>query len=650
MTIFVKDSGKNISLSAAKRLVDSGNARIVQGNTIQLQDNRLNVEEAAPGSLQERALNSVYGKNYPMPYGPWYQPSSPGRDLLLTIDTLRRMHRKSGAVRPAVSFLVRTLSTTPWRIVAQAGVPKRDFNYAVDLFTHPGPGAKTFREMLAKVLTDLIVLDDFYIEKIRAVGGSVVELAPRDPATFHLIPGKNGEIEEYIQTPTDEKGLPKDPIHFSVDDIARTVFYGRTDSFSGTPPLEAITNEVSALLMASRSIASFFSEDEIPMGILHLGEIGREAYARAKADFESNAGTKQHQALRVTFGKGEPRWVQFQRPWREMEIANIMPRIERIVFRNFGVTPMDLGMSQDVNRSTAEEFKAIRTFTLFKPILDLLAEVLTFDVLHEINEGLFLEFQHFSRTGEESDAGATGSEEKPVDTDIPGEGEGESTGNKPKKKVAKEVDEEERSFAYTSPLFGATGMRRFGYAPVICRPTIIPRRKVDIIPFDSQRINSTELLDLVATDGVFDIMRSSVSASEEVIQVLLEEACLELDEIIFSGKADPSDVRVVAETTRDSIVEQVGDHLENVEEFAASEVFRVLGTVGEYKPNTENLLKNYVRRVDELVVQQLLSTTLAENEEAAMIGSFDLDKLSPESLVREIAAAPYREVLKSVDN
>jgi hypothetical protein len=448
-----------------------------------------------------------------------------------------------------------------------------------------------------------------------------------------------------------------EPVEFTPEDVAHTVFYGRTDSFYGTPPAEAIVNEISALMMASRAIASFFSDDEIPLGILHLGDVGREAYTRAKADFESTTGTQNHRSLRTIYGRGDPRWIQFQRPWREMEIAQIMPRVERIVFRNFGVTPLDLGMSSDVNRSTAEAFKEIRTFTLFKPILDLLAEMFTFEILHDIHPGLFLEFQHFLRTGE--DAEIAGTEEHPVSTDIPGEGEGEETesssGNKPtkkktvkksgKKKVAEE-EEEERMVGMSSPLFGSYGKIR-GYTYLTCRPPMLPVEHETQVPISAARMTDNEILELVASPDVVDAMTRGVEAGNETISVLLEETYQELQE---AGQLEPSEVRVIAEGSVGRILNQLEGHLKNVEDVAAAAVYRSLGTVKGHTEQATESLRPFAARLRELAVKQLLHTSVSAVEEAGMIRAFDTAKLDVSSLIREVAVAPYRSVLNFVDS
>lgn len=966
------DDGSTISALEAKELIDSGKARLLGPSKIE----RVSSSELSAEEVERRGFRD----NHPFPFGPWIQPTSPGFDQRVTPRMLREIHRKSSAVRPAVSFLVRTLSTTPWNIVAQPGVPKREFNFAVDLFTKPGPGAKTFRELLAKVLTDLFVLDAIFVEKIRSMGGGIVEFAPRDPATFKIHPGEDGDIKGYTQRKIKPDGTELKAVEFDSEDIMRTVFYPRTDSFMGTPVIEAIVDEVSALMFASQGIASFFDEDEIPTGVLHLGDIGKEAYLRARADFEAKGGMRSKRMLRTTFGRGEPRWIPFQRPFREMEIAQLMPRIERIVFRNFGVTPLDLGMSQDVNRcfsldtqvltrrgwkyfwevgenellgtvdpssleleyhpydekfvydydgdminftgrqqdvlvtpnhkmwvrstnnsfngvktpgedylsryefveakelkdggspwaypvsflaredekvdwftlpgaltgggpkghypereipmdlwleflgywiseghagvhsghyhvslsqksgtecegkmavvmedmpvtfnnyisasddvrrwqvgdkalmlwlnencgdysknkrlpdfvwslpreqleilyralidgdghrsnrhensrsvtyytsserladdvqilasllghrallrehkykephspgwrvlitegqsetgfkprnvevveysgkvfcfdvpphhllitrrngnisitgnSTAESFKEIRTFTLFKPILDLLAESFTFDILHEINPGLFLEFQHFSRTGEESDAEGLGTETNPVDTDVPGEEEG----------------------SLRSPLFGGYGLDKTGMSRIICRPHMLPGPKVR--KFTPQSWSDQEIIQLLAGDDVQSLVQEATRSSNEVVETLLSEAAEEFYDMVKSRASD-SEIRAQAEYVSDTIASQVNNNLRAVESKTHEYVSRVSGIVPK-DTIADNLTNEYKRKLQEIVVNQISSTSIGADEEASMISAFDTNKLSVDNFVTRAAANCLRGVL-----
>ncbi|KKL46696.1 hypothetical protein LCGC14_2342990, partial [marine sediment metagenome] len=380
MSVPIKGSGEVVSLDEARRLVDSGQARVTQAANPQL-------VPIAPKGITSRGWRQDHVSGG---FGSIFMPdSTTGWDHKLSRRDLRKVYMRSAAVRPCVDFIVRSLSTCPWRIVAEPGVPKRDFNRAVELFTRPAPG-HSFRGIRAQYLNDLMVMDGSVVEKVFSRGGDLVEFIPRDFSRFAVKWDNNGIIEEFIQVVVLSDGTEK-TVPFAPDQISYSVLYPRTSSPYGTPIIETITQEVAALLLASSDIAAFFDENEIPQGILSLGDLGQEGFERAQAEFEANKGGKTSRKLYVVHGPGDVKWVPFRRPYREQEIALIVPRIEKIVFRNFGVTPLDMGQSADVNRSTAEAYKELRAFTLFKPLMDLMAEKFTFDILHEIHPGLYLE-------------------------------------------------------------------------------------------------------------------------------------------------------------------------------------------------------------------------------------------------------------------
>ena len=341
MSVPIRGAGETVSLEEARRLVDSGQARVTRAANPQL-------VPVTPAGVTSRGWRDDHVGGG---FGSVFMPdSTTGWDHRLSRKDLRETYMKSAAVRPCVDFIVRALSTCPWRIIAEPGVPKRDFNRAVDLFTRPAPG-HSFRGVRAQYLNDLLVMDGAVIEKVFTRGGDLVEFIPRDFARFAVKWDYNGIIEEFVQVvKLSDKSEKK--VRFTPDQISYSVLYPRTNSPYGTPIIETITQEVAALILASVDIAAFFNDNEIPQGILALGDVGEEGYLRAKEEFTANKGGKNNTKMYATYGPGEPpKWVPFRRPYREQEIALIVPRIEKIIFRNFGVTPLDMGQSADVNRS-----------------------------------------------------------------------------------------------------------------------------------------------------------------------------------------------------------------------------------------------------------------------------------------------------------
>lgn len=628
MSLPIIGENKSVSLKTAKRMVDQGDAEISRSGALR----PISDVEKRHSARQERGFRD----DHLFPSGPYIGPRRKDKAWsLLSPAMMREVYRKSSAVKPAVDFLTRSLSTTPWRIVAEGHVPKRDFDFAVDLFTRPTQDSQTFRKVLSKAINDLAVLDMMIIEKIRAVGGSVVQFAPRDAATFSVEANDFGEIEGFKQQVTTVTGGFREEISFSPDDIVYEVFYATTESLYGAPPIEALVNEISALILASKSIASFFSKDEIPEGLLHMGDIGREAFARAKESFTDKSGYKGRRALRATYGRGEPRWVQFRRPFREMEVAQLMPRIERIIWRTFGITPLDMGMSADVNRSTSEAMKEIRTFTLFAPILDMLAESFTFNILHEIHENLYLEFVHFARTGQE------GTQEG-FDTDIPGEGEGDEIDEE---QINTETTSEENGrFVRKSPLFGAARFGK-GYRPVsVSSPDIYPRYSRSSKPKAApDRWSTRKLFSTLASEGVVGAVRKAVEASGGSAEIILEEAS---DELNGSGMSK-SEMRTFLSGVRDDIVNQFEYAAKSVEAAASQDVFRAAGKKLPLSVTASDLVEQYRRKIQEIVVEDVINSPLPADEEVTLTQVLDTDTICSQDSFEELASNVYRSAIRS---
>jgi len=62
---------------------------------------------------------------------------------------------------------------------------------------------------------------------------------------------------------------------------------------------------------------------------------------------------KKNLTLRVIYGTKDVDWIQFKMPNREMQLNELRRSIELIIYRNFGILPLEAGESATVNRSTA---------------------------------------------------------------------------------------------------------------------------------------------------------------------------------------------------------------------------------------------------------------------------------------------------------
>jgi hypothetical protein len=224
-----------------------------------------------------------------------------------------------------------------------------------------------------------------------------VELFARDAATFTV---STDPTNSYVTG--FEQRLPirdKNGLHtryelrrFPPQDIVWIVLNPGTDTQYGYPIIETIVNEVSALLFSMKSIARYFTHDEIPPGILVFGRLGKEAFDRAKEWFRSRRGEEGKRELPMFWDVESASYIPFQRPFREMQLAELSAQIERIVFRNFGVTSLEMGMTQDVNRATSFSLERLSHSKLIAPLREMLSFFITQDIIWELHPGLQFKF------------------------------------------------------------------------------------------------------------------------------------------------------------------------------------------------------------------------------------------------------------------
>ncbi len=321
-------------------------------------------------------------------------PSSLGR---LSFRLLRYLYETSSAIRPAVDSISREVSTLPWKVI------NKDYKYhspkemaQISYFlNHPNLDGEKFQSVIAKYLQDQLVIGKGVIEKVRNPLGELKELIARDSTLYTPVVNPYGFIVNYAEytrdTMTIARTHPKKNLIFEY-------FTPTTYTFGATPIIETIINEVALLMLSIKSIAWAFTRDEIPPGILHLGEIGEVALNRAKSSFEAAKGISNNNKLRVVDNVDTVNWVQFTRPFREMQVAELMPMIERIVFRNFGLSPVE-SSQVDITRNVAEtSFKSSQSKLIY-PMMDMMAQVINNEIVEEFDpKALFV----YSRTPQET--------------------------------------------------------------------------------------------------------------------------------------------------------------------------------------------------------------------------------------------------------
>ena len=163
-------------------------------------------------------------------------------------------------------------------------------------------------------------------------------------------------------------------VKFKPDQLLYFNLYPNTTDGIGNPLLEALVNEVIALMRGSQHAMLSLDADEIPPGILVLAGISGRAAQEAKADMQRLKG--QDHKIRVMTtpdpsGVGA-KWLELKRTPKDIEMRQLIDDIRRAVYRVFGVQPVEMGISEGINRATAQAQLDVSSSHLVTPILELL--------------------------------------------------------------------------------------------------------------------------------------------------------------------------------------------------------------------------------------------------------------------------------------
>jgi len=257
----------------------------------------------------------------------------------LTYSELRTVYLQSSSVRPCVDAIVRVVSSLPWIVMPKKGGDPTHAVSVRNFLLDPNSNKESLRNILAKVIVDLLVIDAGVIEKVKSGNGDLLEIYARDGATFTPIHDKHGILEKYIQRVSQH-----DNIDFKLDEIIYFQLYPRTWNFYGTPIIETIRREVASLIYSINSIGDAFTKDEIPPGILSMEGLGDVAKERLETKLSEEKGLSK-KGLHIIRNVKNAKWIDLKRPFQEMQLAELSTMIDLIVRRAFGIVDANMTLS-----------------------------------------------------------------------------------------------------------------------------------------------------------------------------------------------------------------------------------------------------------------------------------------------------------------
>jgi phage portal protein BeeE len=245
-----------------------------------------------------------------------------------------------------------------------------------ELFRSPNPKDGDFRTFIEQVVEDILVLDAGAIEKVRSLVDETVELWPVDGGTVKVNRFWDGDPDEerYYWFPDHQQRaawLNRDFVY-----LMQNV---RTYIPVGLSPLEtlkvAVDAELSGMNYNKRQV-----ERAAPDGMMDLGEGVRPEQVDAFKAYW-NAEVAGQGAMAFIGGSKGAKFVPFKGSNRDMQFLEWQIYLVRKIAGVFGLTPQDLGVTFDVNRSTSETQQENSEDRGVRPLLGLVASSLTREIV-----------------------------------------------------------------------------------------------------------------------------------------------------------------------------------------------------------------------------------------------------------------------------
>jgi HK97 family phage portal protein len=299
------------------------------------------------------------------------------REGILTWERMWQMYRKNATIRACVDTRIAEVQILNWTVkqrnkeLTPRFMADEKSGGIVDFLHTPNYNNESFATLISKVLRDVLVYDAGCIVKVRDAKGRLTELLAHDASKVRFIQDEKGFLIGYRLFDKSEQGYqdyePSDIIYFQI--------HPSTNSEYGMPPVESLIIEVSTALNALGYNARYFTENEIPDGVLAIDEITDHDYDKAKSSFRRQ-NLKEH-AIRIIANAKNAKWLSFRGNNKDMQFKELIDKLDERIMYVFAVTKTELGITDTVSKSVAQVQAEIFTNKGVRPLLTLLEYQLT---------------------------------------------------------------------------------------------------------------------------------------------------------------------------------------------------------------------------------------------------------------------------------
>lgn len=286
-------------------------------------------------------------------------------------------------------------------------------------FYNPNGNEESFEYLIRAITRDILELDSGVWVKAYNKAGKFVQMFARDGGTFLKNPdpfGYLGHRADYVKVPrlwslySDQEkvqvyetiynqnaayfqygAIGMMPVPFGKKEVVYVTRNPRTDSIYGRSPVEILQDLILTLFYGAKYNTEFYTNNNMPEGIIQLMGAQKDQIASFRERMQKQYMTKDVWGnFRKAFHKipiinTEAKFTPFQINPKEMEIIAQQQWFSKLVWACFGVTPSELGFTEDSNRSTEISQSKVFKRKAIKPILKTLEYHINTQIMPEFN-------------------------------------------------------------------------------------------------------------------------------------------------------------------------------------------------------------------------------------------------------------------------
>lgn len=334
----------------------------------------------------------------------WFYKPPWGLPISKDVVEIRRL-----AASPYVTIVRNTvaneISGMDWGLEIEEGatVPPEVLLEIKKFLYNPNRNDESLGYIIKQLVGDSIEIDGAVLEKVHTLKGDLVEIYARDAGLFTKNPDIHGvlpQLNAYWQYSW-TVGTP--PIPFNREDLVYMIRNPRTDTVYGRGEIETLYAVLRLLIYGVENNLEYYTETQTAQGVMKLAGATPEEIERfriqfnetmRKADGGGHWFRRQH---KMPIVNNDVEFVKTGFSSEELQDIEKQQWFTKLVWACFGMSPSEVGFTEDVNRATAIAESSSVKRKILKPMMMMLEYYFDTQVINALPcvKGKYEDLIHF---------------------------------------------------------------------------------------------------------------------------------------------------------------------------------------------------------------------------------------------------------------